>query len=101
MFCPHCGKQNQPDANYCKKCGTSLHQDIPKTENEWEERCEQECTHGSRQLFSFFWALIIIIIGLLIIFTILSITLFFFFAIIPVIVVIFIIIFGLRILTNR
>ncbi len=25
MFCAHCGKQFQPDANFCSACGTAAH----------------------------------------------------------------------------
>jgi uncharacterized membrane protein YvbJ len=101
MYCSNCGSQNQNDANYCKKCGATLQPHIPRIDQEWEKRCEQECIHGSKQLFSLFWALIIIIIGLWIIFTILSITIFLFVAIIPVIIVIFITIIGIKILTQK
>lgn len=65
-YCPKCGKKNEDNAKFCNDCGSSLtgKRDLEK---EWEDRCEEECSGGSRH-GSLFWGLIIACIGLWIVF---------------------------------
>lgn len=101
MYCPNCGTKNQVDANYCKKCGTTIQKQVETTEKQWQNDCERECTQTSKPLVSLVWGIFITIIGLWLIFTILSLTVFIFFALIPLIITIFIIIILWRLLSNR
>jgi hypothetical protein len=61
-----CGTKNTDDAEFCKKCGTSLRGPKITKEREWDNRCEEECAGGGRGS-PLFWGFIIILIGLWII----------------------------------
>jgi hypothetical protein len=70
-YCPHCGKKNEDDAEFCSKCGKQLTGSTKKHEDEWEKRCEEECAGGKGgRHWSIFWGLVIILVGLWIIFEI-------------------------------
>ncbi|MDY6965586.1 MAG: zinc-ribbon domain-containing protein [Halobacteriota archaeon] len=107
-YCPKCGKQNEDNAKYCNDCGANLTGKRDR-EQEWEDRCEEECSGGSRH-GSLFWGLIITFVGLFIVFEfglknieglpawVYDISLGW---IIPVIIGIAILIAGIRIITKR
>ena len=65
-YCPKCGKKNEEEAKFCNDCGASLTGKKDR-EKEWEDRCEEECSGGSRH-GSFLWGLIIICFGLWVVF---------------------------------
>ena len=69
VYCQKCGTKNDDDAEFCKKCATSL-KDTKKTrEKEFEKKCEDECEGGpSGRGWSVFWGIIIVLAGLWIIF---------------------------------
>jgi uncharacterized membrane protein YvbJ len=61
-YCPECGKQNENDATYCNKCGTSL----SGTRKEYEKDRAEECFGGPRYA-PIVWGSILVLIGLVII----------------------------------
>ena len=68
-YCTKCGTKNDDSAEFCKKCGASLKIISHKPEDEWEKRCEEECSGGRMgRGWSIFWALVIIVVGIWIIF---------------------------------
>lgn len=66
-YCSKCGTLNEDDAEFCKKCGTSLRGVTGKKNEDWDDRCERECEGGDGKS-SIFWAIIIVIFGLWILF---------------------------------
>ncbi|MFH1101158.1 MAG: zinc-ribbon domain-containing protein [Methanobacteriota archaeon] len=71
VYCTKCGTQNDDDAEFCKKCGASLHGGSGRREyrRERDDRCEEECAGGKGgRGWSLFWGVIIILFGLMIIF---------------------------------
>jgi len=69
VYCTKCGTKNDDSAEFCKKCGASLKNFSHKTEDEWEKRCEEECSGGRMgRGWSIFWALVVIVVGIWIIF---------------------------------
>lgn len=66
-YCSKCGAKNEDDAQFCKKCGASLSAKTQKREDEWDKKCEEDCSGGHRG-WGIFWGLVIILIGLWIIF---------------------------------
>ena len=68
VYCSKCGTKNPPDARFCNRCGEPLagYHSIP--DQEWERRCEDECTGRKKYNMSFIWGIIIILIGLWILF---------------------------------
>ena len=71
VYCWKCGTENDDDAEFCKKCGTSLKAPGKGSDQEWDKRCEEECSgrKGSRG-WTIFWGLVVILIGVWIIFEI-------------------------------
>jgi len=69
-YCQKCGTKNDDDAEFCKKCSTSL-KDTPKDrKKEHDDKCEEECAVGKQSPYAkFFWGIIVILIGLWIIFS--------------------------------
>ncbi len=67
-YCSKCGKKNDDDAEFCKKCGTPLKATEKEMEKEWEKRCEDECPAGGKRGAPIFWAILLVLIGLVIIF---------------------------------
>lgn len=68
VYCSKCGKKNEDEAEFCSKCGTSLHPTKKDIEKEWEKRCEEECPAGGKRGAPIFWAILLVLIGLVIIF---------------------------------
>jgi uncharacterized membrane protein YvbJ len=69
VYCTKCGTKNDDSAEFCKKCGDPIKNIVHKHDDEWEKRCEEECSGGRvGRGWSIFWALVIIIIGIWIIF---------------------------------
>jgi uncharacterized membrane protein YvbJ len=68
-YCTKCGTKNDDSAEFCKKCGAPLTTVAKRHEDEWERRCEEECSGGRMgRGWSIFWALVIIVVGIWIIF---------------------------------
>lgn len=66
-YCSKCGTKNEDDAEFCKKCGTSL-KGTTKPYNR-DDKCEEECVVGKRSpLAPIFWGIVVILIGLWILF---------------------------------
>ena len=71
VYCTKCGTKNDDTAQFCTKCGTSLAGTSKKREDDWDKRCEEECSgSGGKRRWSIFWGLVIILVGLWIIFEI-------------------------------
>ena len=69
VYCSKCGTKNDDDAEFCKKCGTSLKEPKKNIEKEWDKRCEEECSGGKTgKGWSIFWGLVIILVGIWIVF---------------------------------
>lgn len=69
VYCTKCGTKNDDSAEFCKKCGTSIKGGSFRREDDWDKRCEEECSGGrGGRGWSIFWALVVIVIGLWIIF---------------------------------
>lgn len=67
-YCNKCGTENEDDAEFCKKCGTSI-KTSKKPQKEHDDRCEENCAMGKQSPFSkIFWGAIVILIGLWIVF---------------------------------
>jgi len=67
-YCSKCGKKNEDDAEFCKKCGLPLSEKATTHKKEAEDRCEEECPVGGKRGAPIFWAVLLILIGLVIIF---------------------------------
>lgn len=64
VYCSKCGTKNDDDAEFCKKCGTSL-KGKKDYEREWDKKCEEECHGGpSGRGWGIFWGIIIVLVGL-------------------------------------
>jgi len=66
-YCSKCGTKNDDEAEFCKKCGTSLIGKVKQRKK--NDPCEDECVVGERSPFSsIFWGVIVILVGLWILF---------------------------------
>jgi uncharacterized membrane protein YvbJ len=71
VYCQKCGTKNDDDAEFCKKCSTSLKGTIKDRKKEHGDKCEEECAVGERSPFSkFFWGIILVLFGLWIVFSV-------------------------------
>ena len=105
-YCSKCGTKNEEDAEFCKKCGTSL-----TGVSKHDEKDEDCVCSGSKQnpYVPVFWGIVVIIFGLWIIFSFviprsyLSVGLqdFSFWGLIVLIIAVAIILTGFRILTKK
>jgi len=43
VYCQKCGTKNDDDAEFCKKCSTSLKGAIKDRKKEHDDKCEEEC----------------------------------------------------------
>ena len=65
-YCVKCGSKNDDDAEFCKKCGTSL-KELKKDHNK-DDDCV--CSGNNKNpLTPIFWGIVVILIGLWIIIT--------------------------------
>jgi uncharacterized membrane protein YvbJ len=65
-YCSKCGMKNEDDAEFCKKCGTSLKGKIKDHEK------DDDCVCGGSKKNPFvpvFWGIVVILFGLWIIFS--------------------------------
>ena len=70
VYCQKCGIKNDDDAEFCKKCATSLKGSAKDLKKEQGDKCEEECAVGEKNPFAkYFWGAIVILIGLWIIFS--------------------------------
>ena len=70
VYCQKCGTKNDDDAEFCKKCSTSLKGAIKDRKKEHDDKCEEECAVGQKSpVAKFFWGAVVILIGLWIIFS--------------------------------
>ena len=68
-YCSKCGKKNDDDAEFCKKCGLPLSEKATTHKKEVDDKCEEECVGGKRSPFApVFWGVIVILVGLWILF---------------------------------
>lgn len=67
-YCSKCGKKNEDDAEFCAKCGASLTGSKKNPEKECENRCEEDCSGGTKHGPPYFFAAIVILFGLWIVF---------------------------------
>jgi len=66
-YCSKCGTKNEDEAEFCKKCGSSL--TGKGKEHKRGEPCEEECVVGQRSPYApIFWGVIVILVGLWILF---------------------------------
>ncbi len=66
-YCSKCGTKNEDEAEFCKKCGTSLTGKVKDRGK--EEPCEEECVVGKHSpLAPIFWGVVVILLGLWILF---------------------------------
>lgn len=71
VYCQKCGTKNDEDAEYCKKCSTSLKGTAKDWKKEQDDKCEEDCAVGKHSPYAkFFWGALIIFIGLAILFNI-------------------------------
>ena len=71
VYCQKCGTKNDDDAEFCKKCATSLKGTTTVQKKARDDKCEEECAVGESSPFSkLFWGIIIILFGLWIIFSV-------------------------------
>jgi len=70
VYCQKCGTKNDEDAEFCKKCSTSLKTTGKTSKKEQDDKCEEDCAVGKQSpLSKFFWGAVVILIGLWIIFS--------------------------------
>ena len=70
VYCQKCGTKNEEDAEFCKKCSTSLKTTEPIRKKDHEDKCEEECAVGKQSPYqNLFWGIIVILVGLWIIFS--------------------------------
>ncbi len=106
VYCAKCGTKNEDDAEFCKKCGTSLTGSIKGNEKDDDCVCS-----GSKQnpLVPVFWGIVVILIGLWIVITFVipdsylpaGLQNFTFWPLVILIVAISVILTGFRIITKR
>jgi hypothetical protein len=66
-YCTKCGTKNEDDAEFCKKCGTSITGSTKGYKT--EDKCEEECVAGKHSpIAPFFWGIVVILIGFWILF---------------------------------
>jgi ribosomal protein L40E len=66
-YCSKCGTKNEDDAEFCKKCGTTLKG--PVKDKHKDDACEEECVVGKKSpIAPIFWGVVVILLGLWILF---------------------------------
>jgi len=70
VYCQKCGTKNDEDAEFCKKCSTSLKTTGKISKKEQDDKCDEECVVGKQSPYAkFFWGAVVILVGLWIIFS--------------------------------
>jgi uncharacterized membrane protein YvbJ len=71
VYCQKCGTKNDEDAEFCKKCSTSLKGSTKDRKKEQDDKCEEDCAVGKHSPYAkLFWGALVILIGLAILFNI-------------------------------
>jgi len=71
VYCQKCGIKNDDDAEFCKKCATSLKGSAKDLKKEQDDKCEEDCAVGKHSPYAkFFWGALVILIGLAILFNV-------------------------------
>ena len=52
VYCQKCGTKNDDDAEFCKKCATSLIGTAKDLKKEQDDKCEEDCAVGKHSPYA-------------------------------------------------